>query len=120
MKTISLPDVVIVATVAIASAAAMNTARAASPFDGSWTVQIDTRRGACDPSSSFGVQINDGVVSGAVSGRVSKSGAVTVSVASGASNASGSGHLSANSGGGSWHGTGSRGPCSGSWTARRG
>jgi hypothetical protein len=120
METISLSSVVIVATVVIAAAATIDTAHAASPFDGSWTVQINTHRGACDPSSSFGVQIHDGVVSGAVTGRVSKSGAVTVSVSSGSSNANGSGHLSASSGGGSWRGVGSRGPCSGTWSASRG
>jgi hypothetical protein len=105
--------------VAIGTTAARDTVHAASPFDGSWTVQINTRRGACDPSSSFGVEIHEGVVSGAVSGRVSKSGAVSVGVSSGGSNARGSGHLSASSGGGSWHGVGSRGACSGTWTAGR-
>ena len=92
---------------------------AASRFDGSWTVQITTRRGACDPSSSFGFEIHDGVVSSAASGRVSKSGAVSVSVSSGGSYASGSGRLSTSSGGGSWHGVGSRGACSGTWVAGR-
>jgi hypothetical protein len=96
MKTVS--SVVIVA---IGTTAARDATHAASPFDGSWTVQINTRSDACDPSSSFGVQIHDGVVSGAVSGRVSKSGAVSVGVSSGGSNARGSGHLSASSGGGS-------------------
>jgi hypothetical protein len=86
---------------------------------GSWAVQITTRRGACDPSSTFGVEIHDGVVSGAAGGRVSKSGAVSVSVSSGGSYASGSGHLSTSSGGGSWHGVGSRGACSGTWVAGR-
>jgi hypothetical protein len=58
-------------------------------------------------------------VSGAASGRVSKNGAVSVSVSSGASYASGSGRLSTSSGGGSWHGVGSRGACSGTWVAGR-
>lgn len=79
MKTIVLSSAAIIAVVAIATTAARDTAHAASRFDGSWTVQINTRRGACDPSSSFGVEIHDGVVSGAASGRVSKSGAVSVS-----------------------------------------
>jgi ATP-dependent DNA ligase len=37
----------------------------------------------------------------------------------GGSYASGSGHLSTSSGGGSWHGVGSRGACSGTWVAGR-
>jgi hypothetical protein len=119
MRTILLSSAAIVAAVAISAAAASDTAQAASRFDGSWTVQITTRRGACDPSSSFGVEIHDGVVSGAASGRVSKNGAVSVSVSSGGSYASGSGRLSTGSGGGSWHGVGSRGACSGTWVAGR-
>ncbi len=119
MKTIVLSSAAIVAVVAIATTAARDTAHAASRFDGSWTVQINTRRGACDPSSSFGVEIHDGIVSGAASGRVSTSGAVSVGVSSGGSYASGSGRLSASSGGGSWHGVGSRGACSGTWVAGR-
>ena len=120
MKTSSVSPVV---TIAIAAAVTVNMAQARTPYDGSWTVQIMTQRGACDPSSSFGVEIHDGVVSGAggmpVHGRVSSSGAVSVSVASGGSNASGSGRLSASSGGGSWRGVGSRGACSGRWSAGR-
>jgi hypothetical protein len=113
MRTILLSSAAIIAAVAIAA-----TVQAASRFDGSWTVQITTRRGACDPSSSFGVEIHDGIVSGAGSG-VSKSGAVSVSVSSGGSYASGSGRLSTSSGGGSWRGVGSRGACSGTWVAGR-
>ena len=86
MKTSSVSPVV---TIAIAAAVTVNVAQARTPYDGSWTVQIMTQRGACDPSSSFGVEIHDGVVSGAggmpVHGRVSSSGAVSVSVASGTS-----------------------------------
>jgi hypothetical protein len=70
MKTILLSSAAIVLAVAIVTTAARDTAHAASRFDRSWTVQITTRRGACDPSSSFGVEIHDGVVSGAASGRV--------------------------------------------------
>jgi hypothetical protein len=121
MNVMSLPTVWAVAAVAIM--AVTDTARARTSFDGSWTVQIMTQRGACDPSSSFGVEIYDGVVSGSggtpIHGRVSGGGAVSVSVASGSSNASGSGRLSASSGGGTWHGVGSRGTCSGGWSASR-
>ena len=117
MKTTLLSSAAIAG--AIATTAAWDTAHAASRFDGSWTVQIMTRRGACNPSSSFGVEIHDGVVSGPASGRVSNSGAVRVSVSSGGSYASGSGRLSTSSGSGSWRGVGSRGACSGTWVAGR-
>jgi hypothetical protein len=123
MNMMWLRTVWAVAAVAIMAAAATDTARARTSFDGSWTVQIMTQRGTCDPSSSFGVEIHDGVVSGSggmpIHGRVSGGGAVSVSVASGSSNASGSGRLSAISGGGSWHGVGSRGVCTGQWSASR-
>jgi hypothetical protein len=69
MRTILLSGAAIVAVVVIAATAAIDMAQAASRFDGSWAVQIITRRGACDPSSSFGVQIHDGIVSGPASGR---------------------------------------------------
>jgi hypothetical protein len=112
-----------VATVAIVAASATDTARARTSFDGGWTVQIMTQRGACDPNSSFGVEIRDANVHGAggvpVRGRVAGNGAVSVSVASGDQSANGSGRLSASSGGGTWHGVGSRGTCSGRWSASR-
>jgi hypothetical protein len=68
------------------------------------------------------VSISNGVISGpaGVSGRVSGNGAVTVSVSSGGSSGNGSGKLHGNSGGGSWTGHGTRGPCSGRWSASRG
>ena len=112
-----------VATVAIVAASATDTARARTSFDGGWTVQIMTQRGACDPSSSFGVEIRDANIYGSggmpVRGRVAGNGAVSVSVASGEQRANGSGRLSAGSGGGTWHGVGSRGTCSGRWSASR-
>jgi hypothetical protein len=96
----------------------------AGPYDGYWSVLIVTRSGACDPSFRTAVNISNGIVSGGgganISGRVSNSGAVSVSVSSGDQSASGSGRLSRTSGSGSWRGRGSRGVCSGSWSASRG
>jgi hypothetical protein len=73
----------------------------------------------------FGLQIRDGAVYGGgsgfgVGGRVSRSGAVHVSVSSGQQYASGSGRLRGSSGSGSWRGVGSQGGCLGSWSASRG
>jgi hypothetical protein len=98
-------------------------ASAGTPYDGPWNVTIMTQRGACDSGVSFGVDIRDGVVRGSggfnVSGRVARSGAVSVRISSGDSNAAGTGRLSGNSGRGAWRGNGSRGACSGSWAAAR-
>jgi hypothetical protein len=118
-----LPTIWAVTAAVIAGATVTDTARARTSFDGAWTVQIMTQRGACDPGSSFGVEIRGGNVYGSggipVRGRVAGNGAVSVSVASGSQSASGSGRLSASSGGGTWHGVGSRGACSGRWSASR-
>jgi hypothetical protein len=89
-----------------------------------WYVIITTVRGACSSGSGFSLQIRDGAVYGDggfnLGGRVSRSGAVRVSVSSGQQQASGSGRLRASSGGGSWRGVGSQGVCLGYWTASRG
>jgi hypothetical protein len=113
------------AMTAITLTAAIGSAHAAAiPYDGSWYVIITTVRGACSSGSGFSLQIQDGAVYGSgggynVGGRVSRSGAVQVSVSSGQQHASGSGRLRGNSGGGSWHGVGSEGSCTGYWSASR-
>jgi hypothetical protein len=99
---------------------------AAANFDGSWTVTILTERGACDRSGSVRVDIRNGnlIYTGGggvdVRGHVSNSGQVQVRVATDGQNGSGTGKLSAASGGGSWHGTGTKGICSGHWSAQKG
>lgn len=107
---------------AVAAFAPTAATAARGGFDGSWTVQITTQRGTCSPSASFGVQIRDGSVSGpsGVRGNVAANGATRVSVAAGNQSANGSGRLSGNSGGGTWQGVSSQGPCSGRWSASRG
>jgi hypothetical protein len=123
MKLISLPTFWTATIFAITGATSADMAHARTSFDGSWSVQIMTQRGACDPSSGFGVEIRGSSISGSggmpVRGTVSGNGAVRVSVASGSQSASGTGRLSASSGGGTWHGVGSRGACSGGWSASR-
>jgi hypothetical protein len=123
MKFMSLPTVWTVAAVVAAAITVADTAHARASFDGAWAVTITTQRGDCDSGSGFGVDIHDGGIYGrggfSVSGHVAPSGAVTVQIASGSSSASGSGRLSGNSGGGIWHGVGSRGACSGHWSAGR-
>jgi hypothetical protein len=96
---------------------------ARSKYDGDWSVVIVTRRGACDPAFRYGVQIADGTIQAVglatVQGRVSSSGAVRVVVQSGNEWAEGFGHLARAGGRGLWHGRGTRGACSGTWTAQR-
>ena len=79
MQMMSLPAVWALITVAFAGAVASDAAQARSAFDGGWAVQIVTQRGACDPSSGFGVEIRDGVIYGSggmpVHGRVAGNGA---------------------------------------------
>jgi hypothetical protein len=96
-------------------------AAAAAPFDGSWTVSIATRSGACK-SGTLPIEVRDGkIVSGnpvvLVSGQVRESGGLKVIVGNGVRKANGSGKLSATSGSGTWRGGG--GLCSGTWVAER-
>jgi hypothetical protein len=110
---------------ALSVTAALNTAEAANPYDGSWWVTITTTRGSCSSGGMFRLQVRNGGVFGggagfAVGGRVAPSGATQVSVSSGSSHASGSGRLRGSSGRGSWRGSGSEGVCSGVWSASRG
>ena len=92
-------------------------------YDGNWSVEIVTQRGACSTGVRFGVDIRNGVFysngSFDISGSVSGNGATRVRVSSGGQSASASGRLSGNSGRGTWRGVSSDGPCSGSWTASR-
>jgi hypothetical protein len=99
---------------------------ARSPYDGSWSVVISTRVGACEPTVRYGVEILDGTVVNSaddnqanVSGQVNRHGVVRVSVRAGGAWADGSGRLGVNSGGGVWQGQGSSGACEGTWEAER-
>ena len=107
---------------------ASSTAHAQAQFNGSWSVVIYTRSGPCDSNYRYGVSIYNGVISGgggaSMSGRVTRSGQVSVSVSSGGQSAYGSGRLVVDRrgngrGSGSWRGRGSQGTCSGSWAASR-
>jgi hypothetical protein len=99
----------------------------AAPFDGPWSVTVVTRSGTCEGSYRYGVLVSGGRVSYlggggvAVSGRVTSSGAVSVSVAASGNRAHGTGRLSARgTGGGTWRGSGPSGACAGVWSASRG
>jgi hypothetical protein len=106
--------------------ATISAAASAASFDGPWTVLVTTRKGPCDQAYRYGVVISNGVVQYAgggpvsLTGRVTSSGSVSVRVSSGPQWALGSGRLSRSSGGGSWHGQGTKGTCRGVWSASRG
>jgi hypothetical protein len=104
---------------ALVAAAASN---AGTPrYDGLWSVSIITEKGDCDRGYRYPIRIAHGMLANggsdpfAISGRVTPSGAITVTVSHGEQSATGSGRLAGSSGAGSWHG----GACSGTWTAER-
>ena len=113
-----------ISTVAVAALSPISAFAGRAAFDGSWSVQIATVRGACPSGVGFSVDVRDGVVSAAgllnVSGNVTANGVTRVRIASGNQSASGTGRLSGNSGSGTWQGVGSQGACTGRWSANRG
>jgi len=116
----------ILAVATILSVAALSPAGAlAAPaaFDGSWSVQIATSRGACPSDVGFAVDVRDGVVSAVgllnVSGNVAANGATRVRISAGNQSASGTGRLTGNSGSGTWQGVSAQGACAGKWSASR-
>ena len=105
------------------TAAAGDIAAARTPYDGSWSLTFVTRRGGCDPSYNFTVQIANGLVSHAnlvrFRGRVTRGGAVRASVQVPGKFASGSGRMTRTAGRGRWAGYSGRERCSGVWHAQR-
>ncbi len=99
-------------------------ASAGSPFDGRWSVVVETQRGNCDRAYRYGLLIANGNVSYVgeasfdIRGRVAGNGAVHVRVSRGSTYADGHGRLSRNNGSGVWKGVGD-GVCSGRWFAER-
>ena len=96
--------------------------RITSPYDGEWSVVIQTTRGDCLASLRAGVRILAGRVlandqSYSVNGRVAPNGAIRVNVSAGGQGAGGFGRLSRNAGRGLWRTL--SGECSGQWTAAR-
>jgi hypothetical protein len=107
---------------ATASFAASATSNAAVPrYDGVWSVSIVTQKGDCDRGYRYPIRISKGLLANGspdiftISGKVSPSGAIVVTVSAGNKSATGSGRLAGNGGGGHWQG----GSCSGTWSAER-
>jgi hypothetical protein len=112
-------------TVSAALFAAPVPASAQGAYNGIWSVLIITNSGPCDRAYRYPLRITNGRVTYAgqadfnVSGRVSRNGAVSVTVSRGSQRASGSGRLSGASGSGRWSGAGDSSRCSGVWTAEK-
>ena len=105
------------------AALAPGKARAAMPFDGSWSVSIITQSGSCDRAYNFAVSIVDGRLdgaNGALLGIVNNKGGVSVQLGGGDRRGSASGRLVGNFGSGRWSGNATGASCSGRWTAQRG
>jgi hypothetical protein len=107
---------------ASATLAASATSNAAAPrYDGIWSVSIITEKGDCDRGYRYPVRISHGVLANGgsdpftITGNVTPSGAIVVTVSAGNKSATGLGRLAGNGGAGLWQ----AGACSGSWSAER-
>jgi hypothetical protein len=111
----------------LAGAGLIGTASAAvaANHDGNWSVLVVTESGTCDRGYRYDITIDGGRLiyrgnaSVDVAGTVAANGAVRVSIRSGQRGADGIGRLGGNSGGGTWRGQSSAGPCTGRWEAER-
>lgn len=103
--------------------ALVTAAEARTSFDGPWNLVFVTQRGSCDPTYSFSVNINNGVVTHPnlvkFRGSVGRSGGVRASVTVHDKYASGLGRLKQDAGRGIWSGHSGGARCSGYWTAQR-
>jgi hypothetical protein len=119
----TVAGVLLVATLAASALTQATYVRAASKFDGAWTLVVYTRAGPCDQSYRFSGQISNGIIeySGVVnlSGRVTPNGAAYARVTGGSNYAVASGHMTARRGTGTWRGQAPNGFCSGYWVATR-
>lgn len=113
---------ILTASAAMAAVTVVATTSSAVPrYDGLWSVSIVTEKGDCDRGYRYPIRITNGVLANGgevaftITGRVTPSGAMTVTVSHGDKSAKGAGRLSGDSGIGSW----STGACSGTWTAER-
>ena len=112
---------VICAVIATSAAFVATQSLAVPNYDGLWSVSVVTEKGDCDRGYRYPIRISRGQLINAgdavftVTGKVTLTGAITVTVSAGGKSASGSGRLAGSMGGGSWRG----GSCSGTWTAER-
>ena len=110
---------------ALAALSAVPQAQAqANRFDGNWSVEVVTEKGACDRAYRYAVVVQNGRARYGgpenfdVNGQVRPNGAVSASISRGQDRANVSGQLSGNSGRGTWTTSGGR-VCSGYWNAEK-
>jgi outer membrane protein assembly factor BamB len=117
-------NAILAVAVSSAAFAATTAARAATPFDGNWSVSIITDNGDCDRGYRYALRIENGRVSYDnpsfdISGQVNPRGQVRVVVRAGSQEAIGNGRLSRDTGQGVWSGHSPTSQCSGHWEAER-
>jgi hypothetical protein len=116
------------AAASLAALCLSSPAMAASPYDGSWTMQLVTTSGHCGVIN-MGMAINGGHISAtsgkfvmhkiALNGLIWGSGKTKINGVAGPRQAVGIGHFTKAKGSGKWNGTGPAGVCSGYWVAAR-
>jgi hypothetical protein len=120
---LKMMKLLICVSVASILAGLTSAAEARSLYDGSWDLIFATKRGTCDPTYNFTVNINDGTITHPnlvrFRGYVTRTGTVHASVTVQDKYASGSGKLLSSTGRGRWSGYSGTARCSGYWTARR-
>jgi hypothetical protein len=95
-----------------------------SPFDGHWSIQVFTDRGACDRASRYPVVVQNGQVRYGgpealkATGQVASNGAVRGSLVHGANRAYVTGRLGGPFGQGTWTTSGAN-ACAGRWNAEK-
>lgn len=96
----------------------------ANRFDGNWSVEVVTEKGACDRAYRYAVVVQNGRARYGgpenfnVNGQVRPNGSVAASISRGQDRANVSGRLSGNTGRGIWSTSGGR-VCSGYWNAEK-
>ncbi|WP_262271891.1 hypothetical protein [Microvirga yunnanensis] len=96
----------------------------ASRFDGNWSVEVVTEKGACDRAYRYAVIVQNGRARYGgpenfnVNGQVQPNGSVSASISRGQDRADVSGRLSGHTGRGTWSTSGGR-VCSGFWNAEK-
>lgn len=121
----SAATILVVATIAAAALTQATYLRAASKYDGAWSIVITTRTGPCSAAYRFSGQIWNGFIyyggGGPINfnGRVRSNGAAWVTVSSGSNYAVARGRLTVGLGSGTWRGKSADGYCTGTWSAMR-
>ena len=97
-------------------------AEASPSYDGTWSVQLITQQGKCDPSYSWSVAVNDGRIENAgffvqTAGSIDRRGRVTLHVTHGADVVAAFGRALGQTAQGAWRSATLQ--CSGAWRAER-